>query len=110
MLIALEHQKPVPTKQQAHLEKELLLQKDEQERIEGLLGSVTRDCDDMRKEVQTLSEQLTQALKQIGDLIVELGQTPHMIQQSTPVSQPLPTKPTTSFGCHLSQKREFSLL
>ena len=60
--------------------------------------SVRRDRDNIQKEVQTLSEQLTQALKQIGDLTSELGQTQRMIPsiESVPsLLQPVITAPTT---------------
>ena len=57
------------------IEQEIVWQRDERERTEGLLRSVTRDCDDMRKEIQSLSEQLTQALKQVSELTTELGTT-----------------------------------
>ena len=64
---------------EAHLEEKIVRQCDERARAEGLLGNVRRDRDDVQKEVQKLSEQLAQALKQIGDLTVELGQN----QQTT---------------------------
>ena len=38
------------------LEKEIVRQQDEQAKLEALLGSVKRDRDDVRTEVQTLSE------------------------------------------------------
>ena len=72
MLATLEHQKVVQTQQHARLKQEIVHQRDEQERVQGLLRSVAKDGDDMRKEIQTLSKWLTQALKYIGDLTVEL--------------------------------------
>ena len=50
-------------------------QREERARLEGILGSVKRDRDEVKTEVQTLSEQLNQALKQIGDLTDQFGQT-----------------------------------
>ena len=40
------------------------------------MDTITRDRDDVKKEVQTLSTQLQQALNQIGDLTVQLAQQP----------------------------------
>ena len=45
----------------------------------------------MRKEIQTLSEQLTQALKQVGELTIELGTTHHLVESSTQRTQPAPS-------------------
>ena len=75
MLAALEHQKAMQTQQQELLEKEIVRQREERAKLEGILGSVRRDCDEVKIEVQTLSEQLNQALKQIGELTDQLGQT-----------------------------------
>ena len=36
----------------------------------------------MRKEIQTLSEQLTQALKEVGELSIERGTTIHVAESS----------------------------
>ena len=91
MLAALDHQNAIQTQQQARLEQEIVWQSDEQERIEGLLGSVTRDGDNMRKEIQTLSEQLTQTLKQVGELTTELGTTRRLVESSTGRTQPKPS-------------------
>ena len=79
MLAAFRHQKAIQVHLEAHLEKKIVRQCDERARAEGLLGSVRRNRDGIQMEVQTLSEQLAQALKQIGDLTVELGQN----QQTT---------------------------
>ena len=40
----------------------------------------------MQEEVQTLAEQLSQALKQIGDLTDELDQMGRIMQRSSPFS------------------------
>ena len=45
----------------------------------------------MRKESQTFSEQLTQALKQVGELTIELGTTHHLAESSTQRTQPTPS-------------------
>ena len=68
MLAVLEHQKAMQTQQQELLEKEIVRQREEPAKLEGILGSVRRDRDEVKTEVQTLSEQLNQALKQIRDL------------------------------------------
>ena len=68
MLAALEHHRAMQTQQQELLEKEIVRQREERAKLEGILGSVRRDRDEVKIEVQTLSEQLNQALKQIGDL------------------------------------------
>ena len=73
--------------QEAHHEQEVVRQRDELAKMDRLLGSVRRDREDMRNQVQTLSEQLTQALKQIGELTADLGQTRRMI----PVVPNIPT-------------------
>ena len=57
------------------------------ENFEQALGSVRRDRESMRTEVQTLSTQLTDALKQVGNLNEELEQTRRMIP-SVPAEQP----------------------
>ena len=48
--------------------------------FEQALGSVRRDRESMRTEVQTLSTQLTKALQQVDNLTGELGQIRRMIQ------------------------------
>ena len=57
------------------------------ENFEQALGNVRRDRESMRTEVQTLSTQLTDALKQVGNLTDELEQTRRMIP-SVPATQP----------------------
>ena len=80
-------------------------QHEEWAKLEGILGSVRRDHDDVKTEVQTLSEQLKQALEQIGDLTDQLNQTWREIQYPPPVSQlgpatfaimPMPTTPEST--------------
>ena len=44
------------------------------------------DCNDVKNEAETFSEQLNQALKQIGDLTDQLGQTRQEMQCTPPVS------------------------
>ena len=90
MLAALDHQKAMQTQQEKLLEKEIVRQREEWAKLEGILGSVRRDHHDVKTEVQTLSEQLKQALKQVGDLTDQLGQTQREIQHPPPVSQPGP--------------------
>ena len=68
MLAALEHHRAMQAQQQELLEKEIVRQREERAKLEGILGSVRRDRDEVKIEVQTLSEQLNQALKQIRDL------------------------------------------
>ena len=70
MLAALEHQKAVQTQKQQCLERELVQQCQRHARMQEVVDNVTRDRDDVQKEVQTLSTQLQQALNQIGDLTV----------------------------------------
>ena len=57
------------------------------ENFEQALGSVRRDRESMRTEVQTLSTQLNEALNQVGNLTQELGETRRMIP-SVPATQP----------------------
>ena len=56
MLATLEHQKAMQTQQQELLEKEIVRQQRERARLEGIIRSVTRDRDDVKNEVQTLSK------------------------------------------------------
>ena len=88
MLAPLEHQKAAQTQQEVRQEQELVRQHEEIVRVEGLLGSVRRDRDDVRKEVQTLSEQLTQTLQRIGELTTDLGQTRQMISPASSIPPP----------------------
>ena len=83
MLAALEHQKAVQTQKQQCLERELVQQRQRHARMQEAVDNVTRDRDDVQKEVQTLSTQLQQALNQIGDLTVQLARQPR-----TPMVQP----------------------
>ena len=55
--------------------------------FEQALGSVRRDRESMRTEVQTLSAQLTEALEQVGNLTDELEQTRRM-RPSVPSPHP----------------------
>ena len=92
MLNALEQQKAAQMQQEAHHEQEIVRQRDELAKMDRLLGSVRMDREDVRNEVQTLSAQLTQALKQIGELTADLGQTRRMIPvvpNIPPISQPM---------------------
>ena len=94
MLNALEQQKAAQMQQEAHHEQELVRQRDELAKMDRLLGSVRRDREEVRNQVQTLSEQLTQALKQIGELTADLGQTRRMIPivpNIPTISQPMVT-------------------
>ena len=75
MLTALEHQEAFQNQQHAILEQEIVWQREEWATLEELLKTVRRDHDNVGNDVQTLSERLTQDLKQIGDLTIELGQT-----------------------------------
>ena len=59
------------------------------------MRSVRRNYGGLRNEVQTLTEQLTQALKHIGDLMDQLGQTRQEMQCSPLVSQPILATPIT---------------
>ena len=67
-------------------------QRQERVQMEESMSNVMRDRDEVRQEVQTLSQQLTQALKQIGDLTVQVNQP----QPQTPISQPISTPIGTS--------------
>ena len=92
MLNALEQQKAAQMQQEAHHEQEIVRQRDELAKMDRLLGSVRMDREEVRNEVQTLSAQLTQALKQIGELTADLGQTRRMIPvvpNIPPISQPM---------------------
>ena len=62
------------------------------------VDSIMRDRDEVRHRVQTLSQQLNQALKQIGELTVQVNQP----QPQTPISQPISAPFDTSGGPPLS--------
>ena len=49
MLAALEHHKGMQTQQQELLEKEIVRQREERARLEGIFRSVRRDHDDVKK-------------------------------------------------------------
>ena len=84
---ALEEQRAAFAQQKVILEYDQELHAAHLEHFEQALGSVRRDRESMRTEVQTLSTQLTDALKQVGNLNEELEQTRRMIP-SVPTTQP----------------------
>ena len=88
MLVALEHQKADQTQKQQFLEQELVRQRQRHATMQESVDNVTRDRDDVRKEVQTLSTQLQQALNQIGDLTVQLARQPRPQMVQPQMSQP----------------------
>ena len=57
MLVALEHQKVDQTQKQQFLEQELVRQRQRHATMQESVDNITRDRDDVRKEVQTLSTQ-----------------------------------------------------
>ena len=56
MLTALEHQKAVQTQQTQRLEQEIVRQRQERVQMVESMSSVTRDRNEVRQEVQTLSQ------------------------------------------------------
>ena len=87
MYSALEEQRAAFAQQKVILEHDQELHVAHLEHFEQALGSVRRDRESMRTEVQTLSTQLTDALKQVGNLNEELEQTRRMIP-SAPAEPP----------------------
>ena len=79
MYRALEEQKAAYDQQQMMIQRDQTKNAANVEKFEQALGSVRRDRESMRTEVQTLSTQLTEALKQVGNLTQELGETRRMM-------------------------------
>ena len=84
---ALEEQKAAFAQQKLFIERDQEKHAANLENYEQALQSVRRDRESMRIEVKTLSTQLTDALKQVGNLNDELEQTRRMIP-SVPATQP----------------------
>ena len=87
MYSALEEQNAAIAQQKLFIERDQEKHAANLENFEQALGNVRRDRESMRTEVQALSTQLTDALKQVGNLTDELEQTRRMIP-SVPVTQP----------------------